>query len=116
MKALGRELWQQVQKDLRGEAKTWWEENDEHLINLAKEELVRVGAFLEVGDTRTAKRVLMGQMSAKEYNAMARGTLSVLQGVAAHRAEVIERLRELSEDAARRIGRVLMGVLLGAIL
>lgn len=106
-----RDDWLGVAVDLRGMASRWWEENEEAVLGLAKDELADVMLALRKGDTVEAKLAVAAHMDRETWAAYRDGTTSTLQGIAKRRAALFEALEDLGRRTAKIVAEAVLDVL-----
>ena len=105
--------WKSVARQLEGEAASWWKDNQQELLSIAREDAVDIAQALARGDTVGAKIAIVGNMDRAEWRAYRDRTTTKLRGIAYNRAKVIDALTDLGTGAAEVIGRVLVAALRG---
>jgi hypothetical protein len=109
-----RDLWASVADGLRGDAKRWWADHQDDLVELSEAEVKQMLAALQDGDTVEAKQKIAlhwARHDREAWEAYRDGTTKELRGIAARRARIMEALEDLSERAARTLGRIARGAL-----
>jgi hypothetical protein len=111
----GRELWQKVGQDLKGESLRWWTEYQEDLVELGSTEVREMLLALQDGGTVEAKAKIAlhwAKHDRASWTHYRDGTTKQLEGIAIRRARLLEALENLGERAAQVLGKIARGVLM----
>lgn len=112
---LARAFWHKVAGELRGEAFKWWGRHESAVVGLAVDDARAVFEILrDEGDAKAAKIELAAILIREDrdaWRAYRDSTTSELRGISKRRAEMLDALEELAEQAARIIGAAVMGAL-----
>jgi len=103
--------WGALRRDLKGGLDRWWDEHRETLLGIAKAELREVAEQLEKGKRVEAQLEVIASMDRETWRAYRDGTTAQLRGIAARRADLLAAVKKLSFNAAKIIGKTLMGAL-----
>lgn len=99
----------EVRDALKGAARKWWEENGETLLDLPRDEVVQLARSLS-GGGYTSKVELYRKLTDDELLAAQRKTYDELSDLALRRVMLIQALTALGRDAARAVGRAMLGL------
>lgn len=110
----GKPLWEDIGRQLKGGALDWWNENQEDIVGLTRDEAEYMLEQLKAGDTYAAKRELSmywAKHDRESWESYRDNTTAQLRGIAARRAAVIKALEDLGRKAASIIGKAAGNVL-----
>lgn len=109
------EQWSAVKSDLRGSAKSWWDEHRQELLDLTVAEVRDAAGYLKRGDPVSAKLVVVQGMSDTEWEAYRDGTTERLTEIARRRHKIATALGELGLRVAKILGNAILS-LLGSVV
>lgn len=92
-------LWEDVDRELKGEAGRWWEENRLTITSMGYDEMIGVLRNLKDKGKRKAYMDLLMSLSDEEFEQHRMGTLRELRSMAARRAALAESLMKLGLKA-----------------
>jgi len=108
---IGDEVWRNVKRELRGNAKDWWDQYRDHLLDLTVDELKEIGGELAAGHPISAKIAVVRNMTDDEWKAYRDGTTERLHEIAKRRFEIADALSDLTKRVAK-----ILGAAIGAVL
>jgi len=106
-----REMWQEVGKNLRGNAHKWWESHKEALVGLSGTEAAAIALALKARNRVQAKKILAMTLTLDDWRIWRDDTTNTLRGIAARRAITMDALEDLGRWSARTVGMAILGAL-----
>lgn len=106
-------FWDDVSRDLRGVARSWWDEHRLSIVGMAKDEAEDVFQALREGRPDDARLAVIASMTRDEWRAYRDGTTEQLRGIAIRRAKLLDALEDLGRRVAKIIGRAALAALGG---